>query len=157
MATKKAESFTEADMLPQLPENALRELSFAELEATSQLHINDVDDFAQFDKEDLIGRAMFITDWSFRDGDFGAEFAFVAVSTELGNGWFTDGSSTGVCEQLRKYQSKMEKDGIWEDFKAGELGAMRVPRGLKVSHYQWKDEEGNEQPGTTYYLDIKDR
>jgi hypothetical protein len=159
-AQKKAlEPFGPDDMTPESPapdKQGLEELSFEELMEVSQFTVADVDEFQPVDKETLVNRPMFILAWTFKDGDYGpeSEYAFVAVRSTDGLGWFTDGG-TGIKDQLRRYQAKLEKDGVWEDFKNGKLGGLRVPNGLRVSNYTYTDEDGTEKPGHTFYINNK--
>jgi hypothetical protein len=106
--------------------------------------------FAQLDNKDrLVDTAFVILSFSINDGDFRdaegflQKFVSVRVVTRSGDKyWFTDGS-TGIARQLRDY---VEMGGR----KAGLL----VKQGLRKSEYTFTDANGNEQPATTYYLNV---
>jgi hypothetical protein len=106
--------------------------------------------FVQIDNKDrLVDTAFVILSFSINDGDFRdtegflQKFVSVRVVTRSNDKyWFTDGS-TGIARQLRDY---VEMGGR----KAGLL----VKNGLRKSEYTFTDSNGNEQPATTYYLNV---
>jgi len=161
VASKDVESWSDEDRSPvqYVPESGLDELSAQELGEISQLHIQDIDERVQFEKDDLVGKPFFLLDWHFTPGEYGddSEFAVVVIRTvEDQLGFFTDGS-TGVRVQLHKYQNRLEKDSRWDEYKAGALGGIRVPSGLRKSNYMKTLDDGTKVPATTYYFDNRDR
>lgn len=97
-------------------------------------------------KDLLVDRPMVVMSWRFIDGNFGK---FVALRVLVQNPdksvsryIFNDGS-TGICEQLAKYQ-----------LRTGRSGGLKVTKGLTRSDYEYTDPKtGLTHPASTYYLD----
>jgi hypothetical protein len=98
------------------------------------------------DKDLLIGLPMLLMAWRFNDGDAGR---FVSIRVLVQNRdksvsryIFNDGS-TGICEQLAKFQ-----------LRTGRAGGLKVQNGLRRSDYLYEDPTtGEQRPASTYYLD----
>lgn len=108
------------------------------------------DGFALLNSEDkglLVGRPMLLMEWGFYDGDYGSKFVGIRAVVQnrdgsMGKYIFNDGS-TGILEQLAKYT-----------LKTGRTGGLSVKNGLRVSEYDYTDEEtGKTRKAQTYYLD----
>jgi hypothetical protein len=119
-------------------------MSYAELvglvDTGAVTHIQDIDDVITIDKDDLVGHAMVITSWELKlTSDYGAPYVVVKVATADGrHAVFADGS-TGIRDQLERY---------------GHTGPILVPKGLRVSNYQWTDPaDGIAKPAKTFYID----
>lgn len=97
------------------------------------------------DKNILVGRPCLFMEWTFRAGDFAAPYVSVRVVAQfhggaLGKFIFNDGS-TGIAEQLAKYQKN-----------TGKTGGLAVKQGLRRSDYE-VEIDGRMSPATTFYID----
>jgi hypothetical protein len=95
------------------------------------------------DKASLVGEYLAILDWRFNNGDQG-EFVSAEVLVRNGNRKFVlNDGSTGICQQLKDIQHA----------NGGETCLLIVPRGLRVSEYDYVDAGGNTSKARTYYID----
>lgn len=131
---------TEQAALPVLAE----EMSFQELMDAGVVEISEIDDTVQEDKENLVGKPLIIFDWQFKESALG-EYVIVRAKTQTGTVVFADGS-TGVRDQLAKYQTRLAKSG-------DKFSGLYVPRGLRSSTYMTKTDKGEDVQATTYYID----
>lgn len=146
----EVEGWTDADMQPYQP--PATDLSFQELIDAGVIDVQEVDDVIQLDKEKLVGQPFIIVGvrWGTSTFSKGEKFAVVHVVTPQVRGFFVDGS-TGICDQLQKYEDKMTRNGMDTD-----EWRMLVRAGLRASHYTYEDPQGNQIPATTYYIDNRD-
>lgn len=129
-----------------MPEPKLEEMTFEALLAAMQAgdvaHIQEIDDLVKAGKENLVGIPFFITSWKYNPEGAHGEFVTVFV-TKMDNshGFFADGS-TGIKDQLHEFEIKM-----------GGQRPIYVPKGLRVSNYNYIDpEDGKTKPSSTYYI-----
>ena len=130
-------------------EDALRltEETFGVIAAADEV-LGDGFTLLRSDQKDLLtGRPMLLMEWSFYEGDFGGNFAAIRAVVQnpdksVSRYIFNDGSA-GICEQLARYTKR-----------TGITGGLVVRQGLRRSDYTYTDEEGNERPASTYYLDV---
>lgn len=116
---------------------------------------DQIEGFDPVDKEQLVGKPFGITGVRFRTNERNErDIVFAEVETINTNGEqaaFQD-ASTGVRDQLIKYLAEHTvtdylNEGQWHDLK------LFVPRGLRVSQYDWPDPAtGKTKPVRTYYL-----
>jgi hypothetical protein len=100
------------------------------------------------DKARLIDTPFVIARLRFNDTKKSKKGYFVSVCAYLQDGTkivFNDGS-TGICEQLKTYTEKHQR-----------TTAIACPKGLRVSEYEWEDEDRDTgevtmRPGKTYYI-----
>lgn len=97
-------------------------------------------------KDQLIGIQMIVLSWTFNMGDFG-EYASARIVTHEDNGvsrkYVVNDGSTGIRDQLMSYEAK-----------TGRTGGLLVSKGFRRSDYEFEDDKGKKQKGTTYYLDL---
>jgi hypothetical protein len=111
------------------------------LDADALVHIGDLDDTTQVDKEMLIGMPFVITDWMNRPSQGLGPYVVVRATTREGKVVFADGS-TGIQDQLNAFAERQGGKPIL------------CPKGLRVSNYMFTNPETNETaPAQTYYLD----
>jgi hypothetical protein len=105
------------------------------------------------DKSKLVGVPFIIAEWRFNIGkyinDDGEKGTFVsaAVVTKDGKKYVINDGGTGIAAQLRDVTERRRGQKH-----ATPQNALYVHGGLTVSNYEWEDEKGHMQPGTTYYL-----
>jgi len=135
------------DTTPMLiPLDDLTDMSYQEVLDSGVIDISEVDDVTTIEQEQLVGVPIIVLGWDEREGDFGP-FVAVRVKTETGNHVFSDGG-TGIKAQLERYVRRIERKGL--DIQNG----IRIPNGLKASHYNYTDPiTGKSAPAVTYYLD----
>lgn len=68
-------------------------------------------------------------------------FATIHVITSNGNKYVVNDGSTGIQEQLKEIKEEH-----------GRVAPLYVPRGLRVSEYDYTDEKGNTSKAQTFYL-----
>jgi hypothetical protein len=111
------------------------------LDADALVHIGDLDDTTQVDKDMLIGVPFVITEWLNRPSQGMGEYVVVRATTREGKVVFADGS-TGIKEQLIAFAERQEGKPIL------------CPKGLRVSTYMFtNDDTGEIAPAKTFYLD----
>lgn len=99
------------------------------------------------DKRKLCGQPLVLVSWNFTDGDYGT---FVAIRVVAKNPDNTAGKyviidgSRGIREQLEGYTATH----------GGKNGGLVAMGGLRVSEYEYEDENGKKKPAETYYIDI---
>lgn len=96
-------------------------------------------------KDQLCGVQMLILSWTFNMGDFG-EYASARIVTHEDGAtrkFVVNDGSTGIRDQLMSYEAK-----------TGRQGGLLVSKGFRRSDYEFEDEKGKKQKGTTYYLDL---
>lgn len=102
------------------------------------------------DKAEFVGKPFGITGVRFRENERKVVFAEVETVDEHGEAAAFADSSTGVRDQLLAYTTaqgiKGTNKGEWIDAK------LFVPRGLRVSEYTVRGEDGKEKRAKTYYL-----
>lgn len=101
------------------------------------------DGFAVTDKRLLVGKPMLILSWE--DGKNvkfkGNGFTIVrAITKENDKVLFVDGS-TGIRDQLTVFQQV-----------SGRTGGLLAEHGLRVSEYEYTEEDGTVTPAKTYYI-----
>lgn len=92
-------------------------------------------------KDQLCGVQFLIVNWDFHQGDHG-EFVSCKVITQDNLKYIVNDGSSGIRDQLMAYTAK-------QNIKAG----LFCKKGLRRSDYKYTDENGQEKPATTYYLD----
>lgn len=92
-------------------------------------------------KSQLCGKGFVLTHWRFSKGSFGFFTTLFGVTTD-GVKFITNDGSSGIRDQLVEFSSR-----------TGRFGGMLVPRGLRVSEYEYETDEGVKIPASTYYLD----
>lgn len=111
------------------------------MDADALVHIGDLDDTTQVDKDMLIGVPFVITQWINRPSQGMGEYVVVRATTREGKVVFADGS-TGIKEQLIAFAERQGDKPIL------------CPKGLRVSQYQYKNPDtGEVAPAKTFYLD----
>lgn len=126
----------------------LEELTFAQLMEQGVIEVSEIDDTEQVDKADLVNVAMIIFDWTFKTSETG-DYVIVRAKTQDGTIVFADGS-TGIKDQLLKYQTRLEKARE----EGTQWSGLYVPRGLRYSDYTYTDPNtGDKSPARTYYID----
>lgn len=102
------------------------------------------------DKRKLVGVGFFILDVEFRpDGDFGAYTTIRGKTMNRpgrpGYRFVLSDGSTGINKQLREMAATQPD------------GKLNLPmpclKGLRASDYKYQDDDGNEKPATTFYID----
>jgi len=105
------------------------------------------DGFLMLENKDLLIDKQFIAlGWLFTPGDYGTDFLIMRVVTrdpitvngESVNKFIVTDGGTGLCQQVKEYQTRTERNG-----------GLLVARGLRKSDYE--NEFG---PGTTHYLNV---
>ena len=91
------------------------------------------------EKNTLIGVPFVILSWTFSEGDNG-EFVSLRIVTRTDRKLIINDGSTGIHDQVRK----MHADGV--------LPVVFVPRGLRVSEYDYEDDHGKKKRASTFYL-----
>lgn len=91
------------------------------------------------DKSRLVKTPFIVLGYKFAQGDNG-EFVIIHAVTDRDEKLIITDGSTGIKEQMKKYQSH------------GIHAGLLVRDGLVKSDYTFKDENGNDRPATTYYL-----
>lgn len=96
-------------------------------------------------KGQLVGKGFILTHWRIAKGNFGYFTTLFGVTTD-GVKFILNDGSTGIRDQLVEFSSR-----------TGRFGGMLVPRGLRVSEYEYEDvqKDGTKVmvPASTYYLD----
>jgi hypothetical protein len=101
------------------------------------------------EKDQLIGKPMLLVNWLFAKGDFGeqSEFATIRLATQSVAGdllkYIIVDGSTGLCRQLHEFTTE-----------TGRSGGIVVGKGLTRSDYTYTNDNGEEIPASTYYLDL---
>lgn len=93
-------------------------------------------------KDQICGVPLLLVTWDFHMGDHG-EFVSIKAVTKDGQKLIINDGSSGLYKQLAEYSAKKNKQG-----------GMLCQKGLRRSDYKYTDENGNEKPATTYYLDV---
>lgn len=96
------------------------------------------------DKGKLVGVPFVVAAFKFNDGDYGT-FATIHVVTKDNQRYIINDGSTGIKDQLTEFFNKTHQ-----------LGGLVCPGGLRVSEYDYEDEEGELKPAKTYYLETSD-
>lgn len=91
-------------------------------------------------KDQLVDKEFVIVQWNFYTGDMG-EFCAMHVMTRDGGKYIVNDGSTGIYKQLRGFTNN-----------TGKRSGMVCRHGLTRSDYKFTDENGNERPATTYYI-----
>jgi hypothetical protein len=90
----------------------------------------------------LQGEPFAIVSWTFTDGDNG-EFVSARVITKTNRKLIlNDGSKGGIRDQLRDIHEKGHLPPVW------------VPKGLRVSDYEYEDNDGKKRKAQSYYLNL---
>jgi len=92
-------------------------------------------------KDQLIGVEMLFVSWDFHMGDHG-EFVSVKCVTRDGQKYILNDGSSGIRDQLMGLSAKKNQNA-----------GLYAKKGLRRSDYKYEDENGNEKPATTYYID----
>lgn len=128
------------------------EMTFAELVAMAKsgdgvLSITDVEDRQPVRKEELVNIPFVVTGWSLNEKKERYNNTFSIVEIVVHNGdkkFFTDGS-TGIRDQLIRYENGKTMNGTQKPF--------LVPHGLKPSDYNYTDPDtGETTKAVTYYF-----
>lgn len=93
-------------------------------------------------KDHLIGVPFALVKWQFYPGKFANNFVTIMVVTSEGKKYLVNDGSKGLCAQL---EALTETNG--------RQGGMVARKGLTRSDYTYVDEQGKENPASTYYLD----
>lgn len=109
------------------------------------------------DKSELVGVEFLITGLRFeRSTRNGVKFVYVTAERRDGTEFeFNDSSNYGVRRQLTQY---LEKKGIEPNYdNPDEVHQVNilVPRGLRVSEFEVKDDRGRTKDARIYYLTSK--
>ena len=154
MVDKKVEETkgTAVEMVDGLAENELREIvDFSTVIRTlgdQTVNISDVlgTGFSVLEKNEkmrLCNVPMVIVKYGEHlSEETGNLFASIHVVTEDGGKWIVNDGSTGICVQLRELKQA-----------AGRVCPLYVPKGLRVSEYDYFDEaEKRNKKARTFYL-----
>jgi hypothetical protein len=100
-------------------------------------------------KRRLIDVPLLFMEWEFYKGDYGDNSEFVAARVlakfeggGLGKYILNDGSA-GIFRQLKAYTEK-----------TGRRSGLIARNGLRVSDYEYTDDNGNTAPASTFYIDV---
>lgn len=140
---------TAVEVIDGFAENDLAEItSFADVLNKADGPIENISDvlgngFSVLDdKMRLIGAELVIVKYGEHKSDKNdGTFATIHVVTRDGGKWIVNDGSTGIRDQLRELKDK-----------AGTVCPLYVPKGLRVSEYDYKDDKGNTSKARTYYL-----
>lgn len=126
-------------------ENELRDLDnmFDVMRAQDVANIADVmgTGFSVLeDKNRLIGVEFVIVRYGVHEGENG-QFTTIHVVTTNKEKFVVNDGSTGIHAQLAEYKER-----------AGRVCPLYVPRGLRVSEYDFTDDNGTKKRARTYYL-----
>jgi hypothetical protein len=103
------------------------------------------------DKGELIGKPFRITSVSFEENARGVSYVYVDAEDANTNGFTFNDSSSGVRAQLVAHLTRIGQDKIIDTGDALELSVV-IPRGLRMSEYEVKDDYGKTKKARTYYL-----
>lgn len=92
------------------------------------------------DKNRLVGVEFVIVRYGVHEGENG-QFTTIHVVTTHKDKYVVNDGSTGIHAQLAEYKER-----------AGRVCPLYVPRGLRVSEYDFTDDGGNKKRARTYYL-----
>ncbi len=95
------------------------------------------------EKDVLIGVPCLFLSWSFSEGDFSEEFVSCRLVTKDGAKYVLNDGGTGIRAQLRAFS----------DSHGGRMGGLLSRRGLRKSEYEFENDKGKMEKGTTYYVD----
>lgn len=104
------------------------------------------------EKATLLGVEFLITGVRFEKNKRNVEYAYVTAETRDGITFeFNDSSQTGVRAQLSAF---LERKGKVIDYDSGEIHDTKiyVPRGLRVSEFEVRDERGRTKMARVHYL-----
>lgn len=100
------------------------------------------------EKDRLLGVKFLIVSYTlsrskehFDENGEGQVFATARIVTERNEKLFITDGSAGICKQL----SQLAAQGLY--------GNILVPRGLRVSEYEYTDDKGKRSTARTFYLD----
>lgn len=94
------------------------------------------------DKMRLVGIQFIVVKFSVHKSEKnGGEFSTLHVVTDTKEKWIVNDGSTGIHEQMKELKEKM-----------GAVCPLLVPRGLRVSEYDYTDGKGNTSRAATFYL-----
>lgn len=111
--------------------------------------VDILDGLDLLDKAELVDRPFLIESVWFETGQRAVEYVYVQGQFEDGTEFTFNDSSSGVFKQIESYLAK--KDHKPE---IGQVVPLRlvIPRGLRFSEYEVKDERGRDKRAKTYYL-----
>lgn len=95
------------------------------------------------DKSQLLNTAFMVVKYGVHPSELnGKEFTTIHVLTKAGEKYVVNDGSTGIHEQLKTLKEEM-----------GTVCPLMVPRGLRVSEYDYEDpEKGTKTKAKTYYI-----
>lgn len=94
------------------------------------------------DKMRLLDKPFIIVKYGRHTSDKnGGEFSTLHVVTDDREKWIVNDGSTGIHAQMSELKDKL-----------GHVCPLRVPRGLRVSEYDYEDGKGNKSRARTFYL-----
>lgn len=94
-------------------------------------------------KGHLIGEDCIVVKYGVHDSEtvVGKKFTSLHIVTKSGEKWIVNDGSTGIHEQCLTMKAEL-----------GTICPLRVPRGLRVSEYDYTDDKGVTSQAKTYYL-----
>lgn len=111
--------------------------------------VDILDGLELLDKAELVDRPFLIEGVWFETGARAVEYVYVQGQLENGRQFTFNDSSSGVFRQIESYLlTKGHKPEI------GQTVPVRlvIPKGLRFSEYEVRDERGREKKAKTYYL-----
>ena len=104
------------------------------------------------DKAELVGKPFRITGVSFETNQRGVSYVYVDAEDADGEGFTFNDSSSGVRAQIVQHLTKTGQDAVIDQPGDVLTLSLVIPRGLRVSEYEVKDERGKAKTARTYYL-----
>lgn len=93
-------------------------------------------------KDHLVGVPFLFMKWQFHPGKYQSDFLTALVVTVNNQKYIMNDGGTGIAKQLREYTEV-----------SGRQGGMVAPKGLTRSDYTYTDQDGEERPASTFYID----
>lgn len=111
--------------------------------------VDILDGLELVDKAELVGKPFLIESVWFQTGARAVEYVYVQGQYENGAQFTFNDSSSGVYAQVESYLSlKGHKPEIGQPVPI----RLVIPKGLRYSEYEVKDDRGREKKAKTYYL-----
>lgn len=107
------------------------------------------------DKRQLVKVPFLILSWRFSEGDHGKFVSMMIVTREAGGvsrKLIVNDGSTGIRKQMEEIsEDRLQK--FKGDVNKAHAGLL-VPKGLRISEYDYVNDKGVKTPASTFYLNI---
>jgi hypothetical protein len=147
----KLRTMTTVNGSVEVDRSQLKQMSFADLvdalgEPVQAAEVIEDDSWGPVleDKHRLIGTPFIIVGYRENKGTYGKSFVSLEVLTNANERFIVNDGSTGIREQLLTLKEKTGIDSM-----------ITAPRGLRVSSYEYEDNNGNLIPAETFYIDTR--